>query len=387
MKNFLKWLVVIALAPLPFFAAALLITQPDRPLKDSVSAQWLMPGPYQVAEQDLTLTDDRRPTNANGSFTGANERVLLTTVWSPKEAAGPRPLLVYSHGFISDRAGGRYLAEQLASYGYVVVAPNFPLTNRLAPGGPNVSDVANQPGDVSHVIDVMLGAAGQQPVLPLAIDADRIGVLGLSLGGLTSTLVGYHPRWRDPRVKAVLSIAGLGFMLQDAFYQHGDAPYMMIGGTMDTVVPYQDNAAPVIDRVPGSVLVTVDGGSHVGFSHFSEPFGRFMHNPDSLSCSAIRANIDVESEENPLAVLGELNEGILFTDSAPAICAVDPLPESMNPGRQHMITAVATLAFFEQHMAQDENRRSNAQALIERHLAQDFAEATVTIAPSRQEAL
>ena len=80
----------------------------------------------------------------------------------------------------------------------MVVAGNFPLTHRAAPGGPQILDVVNQPGDVSHLIDVMLGVNGQQRVLDLEIDPDRVALVGVSLGGLTATLAGYHPRLRDP---------------------------------------------------------------------------------------------------------------------------------------------------------------------------------------------
>lgn len=44
----------------------------------------------------------------------------------------------------------------LASHGYTVVAVDYPLTNFFAPGKPKLSDVVNQPGDVSFLIDTML---------------------------------------------------------------------------------------------------------------------------------------------------------------------------------------------------------------------------------------
>ena len=47
-------------------------------------------------------------------------------------------------------------ARWLSSHGYIVVAANFPLTYRYAPGGPTVTDLANQPADVSFLIDAVL---------------------------------------------------------------------------------------------------------------------------------------------------------------------------------------------------------------------------------------
>ena len=42
--------------------------------------------------------------------------------------------------------------------------------------------------------------------------------MGLSLGGLTSTLLGFHPKWRDNRIGAVVSIAGPTAMLGEDFF-------------------------------------------------------------------------------------------------------------------------------------------------------------------------
>ena len=46
--------------------------------------------------------------------------------------------------------------------------------------------------------------------LPAPIDHDCVAAVGLSLGGLTSTLIAFHPTLRDPRVGVAVSIAGRG---------------------------------------------------------------------------------------------------------------------------------------------------------------------------------
>ena len=63
-------------------------------------------------------------------------------------------------------SGGAYLAEQLASLGYVVVAVDYPLTNGLAPGGPDVKDVVNQLADVSFLIDTPAGTQCRHSARP-----------------------------------------------------------------------------------------------------------------------------------------------------------------------------------------------------------------------------
>ena len=124
--------------------------------------------------------------------------------------------------------------EELASHGYVVVAVNYPLTNMGAPGGPNVKDVVNQPGDVSFLIDSLLEqSATSGHSLEGMVDADRIGVTGISLGGLTSTLAAFHPEWADDRIKASLSIAGPTALFTPEFFQHRDVPFLMLAGDID----------------------------------------------------------------------------------------------------------------------------------------------------------
>jgi predicted dienelactone hydrolase len=70
---------------------------------------------------------------------------------------------------------------------YVVVAPAFPLTSNVTPGGGHPGDVTNQPADVTFVINEVLKMSRAKAGGPLAglIDKRHIGVAGLSLGGST----------------------------------------------------------------------------------------------------------------------------------------------------------------------------------------------------------
>jgi hypothetical protein len=143
-----SWLVFL------LFLSACAVIQP-RPPHTVPFAQ----GPFRVAERDDVFVDPRRPVVRAGGAPAP--RRLLTRLWFPRDAGGTHPLVVYSHGFMSTRDGGAYLAETLASHGYVVAAPDHPLT-RLAPCGRRADDVVNQPGDVSAVIDGVLGLAPSQ---------------------------------------------------------------------------------------------------------------------------------------------------------------------------------------------------------------------------------
>ena len=383
----LKWL-GLSLAGLLMVGALVLavvyqVTGPEGPAAESASAVLLEAGPYSVAELELTLVDESRPTPPNGEYPGSDSRTLVTTIWYPEEMVPDgSPLLIYSHGFMSNREEGDYLAEALASRGYVGASADFPLSNRNAPGGPNPADVVNQPQDVSFLIDSMLALAGADKPFPGEIEPSRIGVMGLSLGGLTSTLVGYHPRMRDDRVRAVISIAGPAAMFTRRFFMNSTAPFLMIAGTEDAIVDYQANAAVIPGRVPQGILLTIRDGSHLSFAAVAEPSMRFMDHPDSLGCDAIIAAIpeaaDGGEESNPFAALGDLKDGINPELTQLTICT-RPLGRALHPGRQQMITQVGGVSFFDSQFSNEAADRKMARDQLRRGMAEDFAEASITL--------
>ena len=108
---------------------AYLATQPTPPPDTSESARWLLPGPDAITRSELVFVDPSRSTPANGEYAGASSRTLVTSLWYSTNVDGMHPLVIYSHGFVSNRNGGSYIAENLASHGYVVVAADFPLTH------------------------------------------------------------------------------------------------------------------------------------------------------------------------------------------------------------------------------------------------------------------
>ena len=282
----LKWIglgaVGVVAAGGLLLAIVYLATGPEGPPAGSVSEAALAAGDYGVGSAELTLIDDSRGTAENGSYPGAQSRTLITNLWFPDEAVeGGSPLVVYSHGFMSNREEGAYLAEALARQGYIVAAPDYPLSNGAAPGGPNPADVVNQPGDVTFIIDSLIGLSEQGADKPFhgSIDPTKIGVAGLSLGGLTSTLVGYHPRFRDERVRAVISIAGPAGMFTRRFFLTSAAPLLMIGGTEDAVVDFATHAAIIPERAPQGTLLTIHGGTHIAFAGVAEPAMRVCRSP------------------------------------------------------------------------------------------------------------
>ena len=191
----------------------------------------------------LRFVDQTRATPPNGSFAGTPFRPLDTEVWYPAAApptgtalrdapldtsGAPYPLVLYGHALQDRPPGEAYLAEHLASRGYIVAAVDFPLGKLGAPGGATPDDLANQPGDLRAVLEHLLAGDGG---LAGAVDAARVGASGLSLGAATVMLLTYHRDLRDRRIRAVLPIApAFSCAFTRAFYKGVRPPLLVLQG-------------------------------------------------------------------------------------------------------------------------------------------------------------
>jgi len=328
------------------------------------SAELLQPGPFGVGVTTRFFEDPTRSTMPNGSFPGAPTRVLVTEVWYPaspdaaeeREAPAarrdaPYPLVLYSHGFMDRRTGGLFLARHLASYGYVVAAPDFPLTHAAAPGGPNVNDAAEQPRDVSFVLDRLLAESAEGGgLLGDLVDRHRIGAMGLSLGGLTTVLVALHPRLRDTRIAAAAAIGAPGCLFGERFYGNTRVPLLLLHGDLDAIVSYAENAVHAFSLAnPPKYLVTVHGGSHTAFSEFGSALA--ADNPDDIGCLALTSRLGPPSA-GPTWIerLGGAEMGIVQGD-CPLPCT-DPLPRprALSGARHRELAILSILSFFEAYL-------------------------------------
>ncbi len=333
------------------------------------SARLYQPGTLGVSRHSIALTDHSRPTNANGDFEGLPFRELNGFLWVPEQSEQkPYPLIVYSHGFMSSVREPEYLVDFLVPKGYAIVAVDYPLSHGGAPGGANAGDVINQPGDVSFVIDALLARnADEQDNLYGLLDPSRIAVVGLSLGGLTTQFAAYHRDLRDPRLAAAASIAGPSAFLERRFFQTTDMPFMMIAGTADAMVPYEDNAAPIPDKVDNGLLVTLHNGSHVGFAGVSSTYMRWFRHPDRWVCPLLLRGLDREDDEAEPILVPDSDLGISTAGELP--CTMETFERAMRPADQQMLTRLALYAFLEQALADDPDR----QRQMARYLTEVFA--------------
>src|SRR5947209_17395761 len=137
------------------------------------SARRPAPGPpFGVALLTLRLVDSSRTIRLPAGR--VEPRPLITILRYPVRAHCPCPLIVFGHGFAVTPAPYAALLRAWTRAGYVVAAPIFPLGNADAPGGPNESDLVNQPGDMSFIITRL------SSVFPRLIDRHRVAVAGQS---------------------------------------------------------------------------------------------------------------------------------------------------------------------------------------------------------------
>lgn len=203
---------------------------------------------------------------------GAPGRVDLPDA-APARPDGPFPLVVFGHGFDLTPASYTRLLQSWARAGYVVAAPVFPLENADAPGGPNESDLTNQPADMSFVISRMLDAseASSGPFAGL-IDPSEIAVAGHSDGGDTALAVAYNPTFLDPRVKAAVILSGAEIPGVGGFtFPSGSPPLLAAQGTADTVnLPSATNAFFALARPP-KYLLSLIGAEHLPPYSYQQP--------------------------------------------------------------------------------------------------------------------
>jgi dienelactone hydrolase len=241
-------------------------------------------GTFGVGQISETFVDPSRPTNPNGTFPGAPNRTLLTAIYYPttrpptdkatpdapfNTAHGPYPLILFSHGVLARGVFYAGVITKWASAGYVVVAPDYPLSNTNAPGGVDfgrgIADVKNQPADASFVISQVLKLDKTKKLVGGTIDEQHLGAAGHSLGAITTYGLVYSACCRDKRIDAAVEMSGFPALVEPpANYFHGvNTPLLGLHGNADPLVPYQADVNGFANAKPPKFFLTFLGGGHV----------------------------------------------------------------------------------------------------------------------------
>lgn len=199
-----------------------------------------------------TLVDDRRVTPATAETDERPERTIEIWIDRPVEP-GSWPLVVLAHGLTGHPRSHEQHRRHLAGACFVVAAPAFPLTNADVEGSfLNAGDVQGQIDDVSFLIDAVL----DDPEVGPSVDAERIGMVGHSLGGLTTAGAAVAPD-ADTRIDAAI-VMSAGFV-----EARDDVAVMVLHGDDDRIVPIGAGAAGWAAVSGRGVFATLLGGDHL----------------------------------------------------------------------------------------------------------------------------
>ena len=242
-------------------------------------------GTYAVGRVQEPFVDHSRPTMATGTFPGAPSRTILTTIFYPAQGTyaedevvdnappakngGPYPLVLFSHGLTANASVYEGVIGEWVSAGYVVAAPDYPLSNTNAPGGSvwnsGLADVKNQPADASFAIDQVLALSKEPGSLEGMVARKRIGASGHSLGGITTLALVYAGCCVDERIDAAAPMSGLAGLVDDGanYFVGVDTPLLLLHGDVDGIVPYTGSTDAFAKASGAKYLLTFTGAGHV----------------------------------------------------------------------------------------------------------------------------
>ena len=131
--------------------------------------------------------------NLNLNDRERRREIPLDVYWST-DASSTKPIIVFSHGLSSVRTDMRYLAEHLASHGYVVAALEHPGSNwthirnalKLKEPPLEAEEFLNRPKDISFVLDQLKMLNQTTGPLQGKLAPENVLVVGYSLGGTTA---------------------------------------------------------------------------------------------------------------------------------------------------------------------------------------------------------
>ena len=206
---------------------------------------------------------------ASYSFEGARDA---------ESADGEFPVMLFSHGFTGIRLQSTFLTSHLASWGFIVAAPDHPsrdLSNVLL--GTASGDRNDAVDDLLKTLELVIAegddAAG---VLGGKVDATQVVAIGHSAGG--GTVLGAA---LDERVGGYVSLASgallggggdaaaAGVTTTTLAPNLPDKPSFFIAGSVDGVVPPETVTRPAFEAAPRpSRLWIIDGVGHNGFDDF-----------------------------------------------------------------------------------------------------------------------
>lgn len=321
------------------------------------------PGEFNVGRQSLQILDDVRfrslpvdvwyPTSA-----ATGEPAIYTFIPgvalpsdtafedAPLAEGGPFPVVVYSHGSGGQSYIASFFTEMLASYGFIVIAPNHvgnTATEVLFGAGDEPEAIAyNRPADTAFVITEMLAMSADPDSSFFGfMDPERIGMAGHSFGGFTAyAAAGGLPAVNDEvtsvpvddRIDAIVAMAPVTSILPPNVLSSITVPSMVITGTDDQTTPLDPESTQAFEEVNSGYAYRVD-----------------------LEAAGHQSFTDVCDYQQKLPTI----DGIpaQFVDVIDEFALAGCQPDQMPYERAKELTNQYVISFFLAHVAGDESYR------------------------------
>jgi dienelactone hydrolase len=216
---------------------------------------------YSVTVSSLTFTDTSRSTAAHGGVASVPYRRLPTTIWYPS-APGSFPLVVFGPGFGNTAADYRDLLAQVAARGFVVAAPEFPLTSPANTSSLVEGDLASEPADLSFVATQVQQLGRQSSTISGRVAGSRFAVMGHSDGAVAAGAAAFNSCCIDPRIAAAVTLSGNATGFSPTWFPAGSPALLAVHGTADTTNPFANSQAMFGRGRSPKFLLSVLGGTH-----------------------------------------------------------------------------------------------------------------------------
>ena len=179
-------------------------------------------------------------------------------------AEGVFPVLLYSHGFASSPLVSSNLQAGIASWGFIVAAPDHIERDTAALGrGDARSDPARDVQTMDEALAAVLAAGDGDGPLAGAVDESRVAAAGHSAGGGTALNA-----LRLPEVKATVTWAGVDPTDEPLPAE----PVLVLGAEADIAVTGDEQRAVYEQLGAPKRLVQLDGGAgHATFIDVCAP--------------------------------------------------------------------------------------------------------------------
>ncbi|MHB1518109.1 MAG: alpha/beta hydrolase family protein [Acidimicrobiales bacterium] len=188
-------------------------------------------------------------------------------------ASGRFPLVVFTHGYSGFRDQSAFLTSRLATWGFVVAAPDLPDNDLTAVlSGVKSQGLGADIAEQQRVISLMASDdSNPSDQFYGHLDMSRVAAIGHSLGGAISEGLAVS----DPRVSTFIGMAGatvgsFGQTSTGATSQVPAKPGMLMVGTADQVVSPAGIASSFVAMHAPKRLVTLRNFGHLVFADICE---------------------------------------------------------------------------------------------------------------------